>query len=103
MDTYPLTLDIDYPDRPLSRLTTAFRLFTLIPIAIVLATLSTIAASGSGDDYTGFLVTGGALLVLPPSLTRARCSTTSWESCAGATGSPPTRSFWRRTNTRRSG
>ena len=33
---YPATLTIDYPDRPLNRLTTFFRIFTVIPIAIVL-------------------------------------------------------------------
>jgi len=34
---YPVTLTIDYPDRSLNRLTTFFRIFTVIPIAIVLA------------------------------------------------------------------
>ena len=38
--SYPLTFSVDYPDRPLSRLTTFFRVFTVIPIAIVLATVS---------------------------------------------------------------
>ena len=66
---YALTLDIAYPDRPLNRLTSAFRIFTLIPIAIVLAALGTITASGSsGDDYTSVVATGGALLFLPPLL-----------------------------------
>ena len=36
-DSYPLRFDVDYPDRPLNRLTTFFRLFTVIPILIVLA------------------------------------------------------------------
>ena len=35
--SYPLRFDVDYPDRPLNRLTTFFRLFTVIPIFIVLA------------------------------------------------------------------
>ena len=39
-DGYPVQLDVDYPDRELNRLTTFFRLFTLIPIAIVLTTVS---------------------------------------------------------------
>jgi hypothetical protein len=66
---YALTLDVEYPDRPLNRLTSAFRLFTLIPIAIVLATLGTVSVSGStGDDYTGFAAAGGGLLFLPPLL-----------------------------------
>ena len=38
-DSYPLRFDVDYPDRPLSRLTTFFRLFTVIPIFIVLASI----------------------------------------------------------------
>ena len=34
--SYPLRFDVDYPDRPLNRLTTFFRLFAVIPIVIVL-------------------------------------------------------------------
>ena len=34
--SYPLRFAVDYPDRPLNRLTTFFRLFTVIPIGIVL-------------------------------------------------------------------
>jgi Domain of unknown function (DUF4389) len=37
---YPAKLKIDYPDRPLNRLTSFFRIFTVIPIAIVLALLT---------------------------------------------------------------
>ncbi len=37
---YPATLDVDYPDRPLDRVTSFFRPFTAIPICIVLALLS---------------------------------------------------------------
>src|SRR5450755_4944495 len=37
---YPVQLSIDYPDRPLSRLTSFFRIFTIIPIAFVLNTVS---------------------------------------------------------------
>jgi uncharacterized protein DUF4389 len=50
---YPLTYDVEYPDRPLDRLTTAFRIITAIPIMIVEAT---IRWAGTG------------LLVLPPLL-----------------------------------
>ena len=35
-DEHPVRFSVDYPDRPLNRLTTAFRVFTVIPIAIVL-------------------------------------------------------------------
>src|SRR3982750_2077813 len=37
---YPVTLEIDYPDRELNRLTTFFRPITVIPIAIILGLLS---------------------------------------------------------------
>ncbi len=37
---YPVHLSIDYPDRPLNRLTTAFRIFTVIPILIVISLLT---------------------------------------------------------------
>ncbi|HKV84197.1 MAG TPA: DUF4389 domain-containing protein [Ktedonobacterales bacterium] len=33
---YPVQFSTDYPDRPLNRLTTFFRLITIIPIAVVL-------------------------------------------------------------------
>jgi hypothetical protein len=35
--TYPVQLSIDYPDRELNRLTTAFRIFLAIPILVVTA------------------------------------------------------------------
>ncbi len=60
---------VDFPDRPLNRVSSAFRIFAVIPIAIVLATLGTISFSSSaGDDYTGFAASGGGLLFLPPLL-----------------------------------
>jgi len=37
---YPVQFSVDYPDRPLGRLSTAFRIFLVIPIAIVLSTVS---------------------------------------------------------------
>lgn len=33
--SYPVQFSVDYPDRPLNRLTTAFRIIVAIPIAIV--------------------------------------------------------------------
>jgi hypothetical protein len=44
---YPATLIIDYPDRPLNRLTTFFRIFTVIPIAIIL-----VLVSGANFDWS---------------------------------------------------
>ncbi len=45
--TYPATLSVDYPDRQLNRLTTFFRLITVIPIAIILGLLTSSASGGS--------------------------------------------------------
>ena len=45
---YPVRFSVDYPDRPLNRLTTAFRIFAVIPIAIVLGTVS----GGNGWDWS---------------------------------------------------
>ena len=39
-DQYPVRFSVDYPDRHLNRVTTAFRIFTVIPIAIVIGTVS---------------------------------------------------------------
>ena len=61
---YPVTLTIDYPDRALNRLTTFFRIFTLIPIAIILALVS--GAAGFGDrmhDWDLLFAAGGILFL----------------------------------------
>ncbi|HEV8639386.1 MAG TPA: DUF4389 domain-containing protein [Chloroflexota bacterium] len=60
--TYPLDLTIDYPDHPLDRLTTGFRLLTVIPIAIILGLLTESSASRSGESYA---LAGGGLVVAP--------------------------------------
>jgi Domain of unknown function (DUF4389) len=66
---YALTFDVDYPDRPLDRVTSALRIFTVIPIAIVFAALGAMSASGSsGGDLSGFVACGASLLFLPPLL-----------------------------------
>jgi hypothetical protein len=67
---YPVQFSVDYPDRPLNRLTSAFRIFVAIPILIVLGTVSnsslawshsgTKAASGVG----GMLFFGPLLMIL---------------------------------------
>jgi hypothetical protein len=66
-DDYPLRFSVDYPDRPLNRLTTAFRIFTVIPIAIVLGTIGGYNASwGTGPEATNIAVGGSGLLFFPP-------------------------------------
>jgi hypothetical protein len=67
-DDYPAQFDVDYPDRPLNRLTTALRIFTIIPIAIVLASVSGETWSwygGGGTTRTVVVGAGGALFLGP--------------------------------------
>src|SRR5271169_5056694 len=45
---YPVQFAVEYPDRPLNRLTSFFRIFVIIPIWIVLGTVS--ARPGSGRE-----------------------------------------------------
>jgi Domain of unknown function (DUF4389) len=67
-DDYPVTFAVDYPDRALDRLTTFFRIFTVIPIAIVLGTV------GGGSFHVGTaengatVVAAGGLLFAGPLL-----------------------------------
>ena len=70
--SYPVSFYVDYPERELNRATTAFRIFTIIPIAIILATVAggtwewrypsgaTAAAVGTG----GLLFFGPLLMIL---------------------------------------
>jgi len=70
VDEYPVTLSVDYPDRDLDRLTTALRIFTVIPIAVVLAAIGGYSASwvnGAGSTST-IAIGGTGLLFLPPLL-----------------------------------
>ncbi len=63
---YALTFDVDYPDRPLDRVTSGLRIFTVIPIAIVLAALGAVSPSGSsGDDLLGFAASASLLFLAP--------------------------------------
>jgi hypothetical protein len=45
-ETYAATLTIDYPDRALDRVSTLLRIFWIIPIGIVLATIGSLEADG---------------------------------------------------------
>jgi hypothetical protein len=71
MDEHPVRFAVDYPDRDLNRLTTAFRIFTVIPIAIVLGSVVGYSTQyyDEGGDTAGTVVVGGVgLLVIPPLL-----------------------------------
>ena len=61
---YPVQFAVDYPDRPLNRLTSAFRIFVAIPILIVLGTVS--GSSGwSGETAVAMSGAGGVLFLGP--------------------------------------
>jgi hypothetical protein len=62
---YPVAFSVDYPDRDLNRLTTFFRIFTVIPIAIIASLLGHASVSGESGYY---VYAGGALVVLPAGL-----------------------------------
>lgn len=68
MESHPVRFSIDYPDHPLNRTTSAFRIFTIIPIAIVIGLLEHANASyrSGGDSDTWFMVgTAGGTVIAP--------------------------------------
>ncbi len=66
---YPVQFSVDYPQRPLDRLTTAFRIFTVIPIAIVLGTVAgSTYQTTNRTGSTAVVVGAGGLLILGPLL-----------------------------------
>jgi hypothetical protein len=70
-DDHPVRFSVDYPDRDLDRLTTALRIFTVIPIAIVLASIGGYSGQAhwdAGSDTSTIAVGGTGLLFLPPLL-----------------------------------
>jgi hypothetical protein len=67
-ETYPIQFDVDYPDRPLNRLTSAFRILTAIPIVLVLAAIGGVTVATTGADTTTVVASGSGLLFLPPLL-----------------------------------
>jgi hypothetical protein len=67
---YPVALAVDYPDRDLNRLTSALRIFWVIPIGVVLSTIGGISASseGSASGASTVAIGGTGLLFIPPLL-----------------------------------
>ena len=62
---YPANLTVDYPDRNLSRLTTFFRLITIIPICVVLGLLTSAELQwGDSNGWTWEYAAAG-YVVLP--------------------------------------
>ena len=68
-ERYPVEFSVEYPDRELSRLTTAFRLIVAIPILIVAASIGGHEGSAAAGEH-GWRIAGGTagLLFLAPLL-----------------------------------
>src|SRR5260370_18141333 len=67
--SYPVSFSVDYPDRALDRVTTAFRIFTVIPIAIVLgAVVGGTWEWSYSNSTTGVAAGAGGLLFFAPML-----------------------------------
>jgi hypothetical protein len=62
---FPASLEIDYPDRELNALTTFFRLFTVIPIAVIMALVAgpVVRPGSEGASFAA-----GGILFLPTAL-----------------------------------
>jgi hypothetical protein len=65
---YPVTLSVEYPDRDLDRVSTAFRIFIVIPIAIVLGSIGGYSGEAANGASTTVAVGGTGLLFIPPLL-----------------------------------
>ncbi len=66
---YPVQFSVDYPDRPLARLTTFFRIFMVIPIAIVLGAVDGGVWQWTSNGRTTAVAAGaGGLLFFAPLL-----------------------------------
>jgi hypothetical protein len=66
--TYPIQFDIDYPDRPLNRVTTFFRLIVAVPILIVLTTIGATTFAAGRHDGASFAGIAAGMLFIPPLL-----------------------------------
>jgi hypothetical protein len=68
-DAYPVQFDVEYPDRDLNRLTTAFRIIVAIPILVVLGAVDGGWASGGWGHHGREAAAGaGGLLFFGPLL-----------------------------------
>jgi len=62
---YPVQLSIDYPDRNLNRLTTLFRIFVVIPIAIIIGLLTSGNYGGTAEGSESYQYAAAGLVFLP--------------------------------------
>ena len=59
---YPVHFALEYPDRPLNRLTSFFRVLVVIPILIVLATLTGGTGQSTGGGSHSSMIHGGNMI-----------------------------------------
>jgi hypothetical protein len=71
-DDYPVRYTVDYPDRDLNRVSTAFRIFAAIPIVIVLTAITGYESQWTtwenGTSTTVIVVSSGSGLLFVPTL-----------------------------------
>ena len=65
VSSYPVQFNVDFPSKPLSRLSTAFRFIVAIPILVLLTMLSGEAFRDSDNSAGNSLVIGGAAVFVP--------------------------------------
>jgi hypothetical protein len=66
VSSYPVQFDVDFPSRPLNRLSTAFRIIVAVPIVALLTLLTGETIRSGGDHSTEHdLVIGGAAVFVP--------------------------------------
>ena len=65
VSSYPVSFDVDFPSRPLGRLSTAFRFIIAIPIVVILTMLSGSTFGGDNNDTRNTIVIGGAAVFVP--------------------------------------
>jgi len=62
---YPVQLSIDYPDRNLNRLTSFFRIFTVIPIVIIICLLTSGNYGGTAEGGESYQYAAAGAVFLP--------------------------------------
>ena len=67
-DHYPVQFSVEYPDRDLNRLTTAFRIIVAIPILIVLGAIGGGWGSWGGGGNGEWVAAGGGGILFFPTL-----------------------------------
>jgi hypothetical protein len=65
--SYPVTFSVDYPERQLNRVSTFFRIFTVIPIAIVAGLLPGAEIAGQIGSHGGYggSIAAGSIIFAP--------------------------------------